>query len=61
MAKGAVNKDRAVEEKACCREVRERQLRLIRDSYASFPVIRNMPCPTCTQTIRIRAYDRPAE
>lgn len=46
-------------ESECCRRTRERQLDLIRELYLSFPVIRDMPCPTCNRILQIRVYQRP--
>jgi hypothetical protein len=59
MAKASVKKDKKVEEPECCRQLRERQMDLIRENYLSFPVIKSMPCPTCRRVVQIRAYERP--
>ena len=45
-------------ENPCCIRHRERQLRLIRETYSAFPVIKDVPCPQCRQWVRIRVYDR---
>lgn len=45
-------------ENLCCARERERQLRLIRETYSAFPVIKDIPCPQCKRWIRIRVYDR---
>jgi hypothetical protein len=59
MAKASLKKDKTVEERDCCRRVRERQMDSIRANYLSFPVIKSMPCPTCRQILQIRVYERP--
>jgi hypothetical protein len=49
-----------IPESPCCGRERERQLRLIRDTYTAFPVIKTIPCPQCRQWIRLRVYEKPA-
>ena len=61
MAKASDRKGIRTEELECCREVRRKLLEQIRLSYASFPVIRSIPCPTCKMILQIRVYERPAE
>lgn len=48
------------EEKDCCRRTRTRWERRIRNYYASFPVIRDVPCDECRQIVEIRVYGVPA-
>jgi hypothetical protein len=45
-------------ETSCCERERQRQIRLIQELYTSFPVIRDLPCPTCRRWISIRVYER---
>jgi hypothetical protein len=45
--------------KACCQRTIERMLRVIRESYVSFPVIRDVPCDECKEILPIRVYQRP--
>ncbi|HYC22528.1 MAG TPA: hypothetical protein VEI94_07490 [Candidatus Bathyarchaeia archaeon] len=59
MAKASLKKDKTVEERDCCRRVREQQMDSIRTNYLSFPVIKSMPCPTCHRILQIRVYERP--
>jgi hypothetical protein len=47
-------------EKDCCRRTRERWERRIRAYYASFPVIKDVPCDTCREILEIRVFDVPA-
>ncbi len=47
--------------KECCRKTLEHKLKTIRESYASFPVIKDMACPVCREIIKIRVYERPEE
>jgi hypothetical protein len=56
MAKAA----ETVEEKECCRRTRERWERRIRAYYASFPVIKSVPCDTCREMLEIRVLETPA-
>jgi hypothetical protein len=50
----------AAEEKECCRRTRERWERRIRTYYASFPVIKSVPCDTCREIVEIRVFETPA-
>lgn len=45
-------------ENPCCVREREQQMRKIRATYSAFPVIKEIPCPTCRQWVRIRVYGR---
>jgi hypothetical protein len=47
-------------EKECCRRTRERWERRIRSYYASFPVIKSVPCDTCREIVEIRVLETPA-
>jgi len=50
----------AQQEKECCRKTRERWERRIRAYYASFPVIKSVPCDTCREIVEIRVFETPA-
>ena len=45
--------------KACCQRTIERMLRVIRESYVSFPVIKDVPCEECKEILAIRVYAKP--
>ena len=45
--------------KACCERTIARMLRLIRESYVSFPVIKDVPCEECKEILAIRVYAKP--
>lgn len=45
--------------KACCQRTIERMMRLIRASYVSFPVIKDVPCEECKEILAIRVYSKP--
>jgi len=47
-------------EKECCRRTRQRWLARIRAHFASFPVIKDVPCDECREIIEIRVYGSPA-
>ena len=47
-------------EKECCRRTRERWERRIRAYYASFPVIKDVPCDGCREILEIRVFETPA-
>jgi hypothetical protein len=47
--------------KPCCEKALKAQIKHIRNNYASFPVIKDIPCPVCRQIIPVRVYERPAE
>jgi hypothetical protein len=42
--------------KECCRRTRERWERRIRAYYASFPVIKDVPCDGCREILEIRVF-----
>jgi hypothetical protein len=50
----------ADEEKECCAATRARWERRIALYYASFPVVKDVPCDTCRQILEIRVFE-PAE
>ena len=43
----------------CCERARAQYLVRIVGGVASYPVIKDIPCPTCRQIIPIRVYTRP--
>ena len=45
--------------KACCQRTIERMMRIIRESYVSFPVIKDVPCEECKEILAIRVYAKP--
>ena len=47
-------------EKDCCRRTRARWMERIGAYFASFPVIKDVPCDTCREIIEIRVYEHPA-
>lgn len=59
MAKASERKGIRKDERECCLAERRKQLEAIRLGYASFPVIRSIPCPTCKMILHIRVYERP--
>lgn len=46
---------------ACCEKELRAQLKQIADTYLSFPVIKDIPCPTCLRIIPIRVYEKPTD
>jgi hypothetical protein len=50
----------ADEEKECCRRTRARWERRIRNYYASFPVVKDVPCDECRVILEIRVFEPPA-
>ncbi len=47
--------------KECCKKTLEKKLKIIRETYTSFPVIKDIACPVCQGIIKIRVYERPQE
>jgi hypothetical protein len=45
--------------KDCCRRTIEEHHQRIRDTYVSFPVIKDLPCPVCKEILEIRVYEPP--
>ena len=45
--------------KACCQRTIERMMSVIRKSYVSFPVIKDVPCDECKEILAIRVYSKP--
>jgi hypothetical protein len=48
------------QEKECCARTRARWEKRIRLHYASFPVIKDVPCDKCRQILEIRVLDASA-
>jgi len=46
--------------KPCCQRTIDRMMNLIRKSYVSFPVIKDIPCDECREIVSIRVYQKPA-
>ncbi len=51
----------AEQTKECCKKTLEQRLKTIRESYSSFPVIKDIACPVCREIVKIRVYKRPEE
>jgi hypothetical protein len=47
-----------VQEQECCIRTRARWEKRIRLHYASFPVIKDVPCDKCRRILEIRVIDR---
>jgi hypothetical protein len=45
------------QERECCVRTRARWEKRIRLYYASFPVIKDVPCDKCQQILEIRVFD----
>lgn len=43
----------------CCQRAREAFVVRLTKGIASYPVIKDVPCPTCRRIIQIRIYVRP--
>jgi len=43
-------------EKDCCQRTREIWLKRIIDHYASFPVVKSVPCEECQAILEVRVY-----
>jgi hypothetical protein len=48
----------AVQELECCARTRTRWEKRIRLHYASFPVIKDVPCDKCRRILEIRVIER---
>ena len=44
-------------ESECCQKTRARWEERIALHYASFPVIKNVPCDRCRRILEVRVYD----
>jgi len=44
--------------KPCCEKTLDTYVKNIRNTYNSFPVIKDVPCPTCRQIIPVRVYEK---
>ncbi len=45
----------------CCERARRQYVTRLTKAVASYPVIKDVPCPTCKRIIQIRIYVRPGE
>ncbi len=43
----------------CCEQAQRRYIERLEKSIVSYPVIKDLPCPTCKRIIPIRIYQRP--
>jgi len=43
----------------CCERARGEYVTRVTKSVTSYPIIKNLPCPTCRRVIPIRVYARP--
>jgi hypothetical protein len=58
MAKASDRKGIRTEEYECCARVRRRWMDTIRRDFLTFPVIKDVACPTCKMVLKIRVYSR---
>jgi len=42
-----------------CQRTIERMMGVIRKSYVTFPVIKDIPCDECKEILAIRVYSKP--
>jgi hypothetical protein len=49
----------ADELQACCQKARQAYVSRLTKAVASYPVIKDLPCPTCKRIIQIRIYNPP--
>ncbi len=47
----------AKQENECCVRTRARWEKRIRQHYASFPVVKDVPCDKCRQILEIRVFE----
>ena len=47
----------AKQESECCARTRARWEKRIRAHYASFPVVKDVPCDKCRQILEIRVFE----
>jgi hypothetical protein len=45
----------------CCQQARAALVTRLTKGIASYPVIKDVPCPTCRRIIQIRIYVPPSE
>ena len=43
----------------CCQVARQRYIKRVTETVASYPLIKDIPCPTCRRIIQIRLYVPP--
>ena len=43
----------------CCEHARRTYVERLHKAITSYPVIKNIPCPTCRRIVPIRIYARP--
>ena len=49
----------AEELQPCCQKARRDYVSRMTKAIASYPVIKDLPCPTCKRVIQIRIYTPP--
>jgi hypothetical protein len=49
----------ADELQACCQRARKEFIERVTKTLASYPLIKNLPCPQCRRVIPIRIYEPP--
>jgi hypothetical protein len=47
--------------KPCCERARHEYLARVTKTVTSYPLIKNIPCPTCRRVIPIRLYVAPEQ
>ena len=45
----------------CCEKARRSYVTRLRKAIVSYPVIKDVPCPSCKRIIKIRLYTPPSE
>ncbi len=45
----------------CCEKARDQYVKRVTAAITSYPVIKDLPCPTCKRIIPVRIYARPRE
>ena len=45
----------------CCQRARHAYVKRLASAIVNYPVIKNIPCPTCKRIIPIRLYAPPTE
>lgn len=58
MAKASERQGLRTELYACCHRKMRQELETVESSYLSFPVIKNITCPTCSMVMRLCVYSR---
>lgn len=56
MAKASERQALRTEMYDCCHRTMRKELALIEKNYLSFPVIKNLVCPSCSFVMKLRVY-----